>query len=111
MAAAVLAIPALIAGMGKERFGILTLAWILLGYFSLFDLGLGRALTRMVAERLGLGREEDIPGLVWTTLGLMMGLGLAGTVAIGLVSPWLVGRVLKVPDALRGETLGAFEMI
>ncbi|MDR3635939.1 MAG: flippase [Isosphaeraceae bacterium] len=111
MATAVLAIPALIAGLGKERFGILTLAWILLGYFSLFDLGLGRALTKMVAERLGLGRDEDIPGLIWTALGLMTGLGLVGTVVLASLAPWLAGVVLKVPEGMRSETSGAFVLI
>jgi O-antigen/teichoic acid export membrane protein len=111
MAAAMLAIPALIAGIGKERFGILTLAWILLGYFSLFDLGLGRALTKMVAERLGLGRDDDVPGLVWTALAMMTGMGLIGTAVLGVLAPWLAADVLKVPEALRSETTVAFIII
>ena len=48
---AIVAIPMLIEGMGTARFGVLTLAWMVVGYFSLFDLGLGRALTKLVAER------------------------------------------------------------
>src|SRR5256885_16689772 len=44
------AIPALIRTLGADRFGILTLAWMLIGYCSLFDLGLGRALTKLVSE-------------------------------------------------------------
>ena len=35
-------IPSLIAALGTTRFGVLSLAWIVVGYFSLFDLGLGR---------------------------------------------------------------------
>src|SRR5207302_8418181 len=76
MAAAVFTIPVLIGGLGTARFGVLTLAWMVLGYFSLFDLGLGRALTKMVAETLGLGRDRELPSLVGTALGLMMILGL-----------------------------------
>ena len=33
-------IPSLIAALGTTRFGVLSLAWIVVGYFSLFDLGL-----------------------------------------------------------------------
>ena len=66
MAIALVTIPMLIEGIGRERFGVLTLAWIILGYFSLFDLGLGRALTRLAAEKLGLGLETSIPPLVRT---------------------------------------------
>src|SRR5215471_7527755 len=65
---AVFCIPILIRTLGKERFGVLTLAWALIGYASLFDLGLGRALTQLVARKLGAGDEAEIPSLVWTSL-------------------------------------------
>ena len=55
---AVPAVPRLINGMGTDRFGVLTLAWVVIGYFSLFDFGFGRALTKLVAEKLGAGRYE-----------------------------------------------------
>ena len=63
---AVFAIPFLIKGLGIERFGVLTLAWMVIGYFSLFDLGLGRALTQLVSAKLGAGDEAQIPRIVWT---------------------------------------------
>jgi len=66
MIVAVFCIPILIRGLGKERFGLLTLAWVLIGYAGLFDLGLGRALTQLVAQKLGAGEEREIPSLVWT---------------------------------------------
>lgn len=60
---AVFAIPLLIKGLGIDRFGILTLAWMVMGYLSLFDLGLGRALTKLVSEKLSAGQEEEKSGL------------------------------------------------
>jgi len=111
MAVAVLTVPLLIGGLGTDRFGVLTLAWMLLGYFSLFDLGLGRALTKLVAEKLGLGQERAIPGLVWTALILMMVLGLVGTLLIALLVPWLGHSALKVPAEIRSETLGGFYLM
>src|SRR4051812_49446222 len=96
MAAAVFTVPVLIAGLGTDRFGVLTLAWMVLGYFSLFDLGLGRALTKMVAEKLGLGLDRDLPSLVGTALGLMMALGLAGTALVAAISPRLAGDLLRI---------------
>ena len=53
---AIFAIPLLIRALGTPRFGILTLAEMVVGYYSLFDLGLGRALTKLVAEKLGAGK-------------------------------------------------------
>ena len=103
MALAVLTMPLLVRGLGTERFGVLTLAWVLLGYFSLFDLGLGRALTKLVAEVLGRGEERDVPALVTMALALMLALGVAGALLIGLLTPWLVGTALKIPGPLRDE--------
>jgi len=108
---AIVAIPILIEGLGTERFGVLTLAWMVVGYFGLFDLGLGRALTKLVAERLGKGSEAEIPALVWTSMSLMTMLGALGAVFVAVLSPWLVGSVLKIPSGLQPETLTAFYLL
>jgi hypothetical protein len=44
--------PIVVRGMDTQRFGLLTLAWTILNYFGVFDLGLGRAATKFVAEAL-----------------------------------------------------------
>src|ERR1700719_1324905 len=100
MIVAVFCIPILIRGLGTERFGILTLAWALIGYASLFDLGLGRALTQLVAKKLGAGEDREVPTLVWTTLLLMLFLGVLGAAVVGVLSPWLVHSVLNVDDPM-----------
>lgn len=111
MAVALVTVPLLIHGMGAERFGTLTVAWVVLGYFSLFDMGVGRALTKVVSERLGTHRDEDLPALVWTALLLMFLLGVAGAATLALLTPWLVGDVLKISAALEAETRHAFYLL
>jgi O-antigen/teichoic acid export membrane protein len=111
MVVAVFSIPILIRGLGKDRFGVLTLAWALIGYAGLFDLGLGRALTQLVAKKLGAGQEREVPVLVWTSLLLMVLLGLLGAAVIFLASPLLVHRLLNIPIALQGETLQSFYLL
>ncbi|MEJ2286160.1 MAG: hypothetical protein P8X85_21500, partial [Desulfobacterales bacterium] len=64
----VAAIPPILQGLGIYRFGILTITWAVLGYFSVFDLGIGRALTKLVAEKLGRGETLKMPALIWTAL-------------------------------------------
>jgi O-antigen/teichoic acid export membrane protein len=108
---AIVAIPMLIEGLGTARFGVLTLAWMVVGYFSLFDLGLGRALTKLVAEKLGKGQDDQIPALIWTAMSLMTVLGVLGAVVVAALSPWLVGSVLKIPAELQPETLMAFYLL
>jgi O-antigen/teichoic acid export membrane protein len=105
---ALFAIPLLIKGLGTDRFGVLTLAWVFIGYLSLFDLGLGRALTKLVAEKLGVGKVGEIPALIWTAILVMFFLGLGIAIAVSLVLPWLVRDILNIPQALYTETLKAF---
>lgn len=108
---AVFSIPILVHGLGKDRFGVLTLAWALIGYASLFDIGLGRALTQLVAKKLGSGEDHEIPTLAWTSLLLMLGLGVAGAAVIIAISPWLVHHALRVPEALQAEVVVAFRLL
>lgn len=107
----IFAVPVLIHGLGADRFGVLTLVWMIVGYFSLFDLGLGRVLTQWVAERLGTGKEQEIPQLIWTSLLLMLIFGALGAMTAVLFSPWLVYKVLKIPDQLQPESLSAFYLV
>jgi O-antigen/teichoic acid export membrane protein len=111
LAVAVFSIPILIRELGKERFGVLALAWALIGYASVFDLGVGRALTQLVAKKLGAGERRDVPGLARTSLLLMLMLGLIGSVAVILISPWLVRHALRVPGAMQMETLRSFYLL
>ncbi len=108
---AVPAVPRLIRGVGIDRFGVLTLAWVVIGYFSLFDFGFGRALTKLVAEKLGAGRTEDIPPLFWTSLVLMLLFGGLGAAVMAVLSPWLVHSVLRIPATIQVETLRAFYVL
>lgn len=109
--AALVAMPFLVAGLGDARFGVLALAWTTLGYFSLFDLGLGRAVTHAVAGSVGDGREEEIGGIVWTSLGLLFPVGMLGAAALFLAAPWLATSVLRVPVELEPETIVSFRLL
>jgi O-antigen/teichoic acid export membrane protein len=109
--AAFFSIPFLIDGLGTDRFGVLMLAWMVIGYFSLFDMGLGRALTKLIAEKLGSGEMNEIPALAGTGLFLMGVLGLAGTIAAAALTPWLVHNALKIAPVLQIETSRAFFLL
>jgi len=108
---AVFAMPVLIRKLGTDRFGVLTLIWMAIGYFSLIDFGLGRALTKLVAEKIGRREDREVASLVGTGMLLM---GVLGTIAVPLVAlltPWLVGDVLNVPRMLRNEALNSFYVL
>lgn len=106
MLATLIAVPHLIHAIGTTRFGLLALVWMIVGYFSLFDFGLGRALTQVVAMRSG-ARDEETTRIVWTALVLMGLLGLFGAMLSAAAAPLGVGRYLAVPSYMKEETISA----
>lgn len=95
--------PLIIRGLGPERFGLLSFAWVVLGYFAVFDLGLGKATTKYVVEALGKGEEGQPSAVVWRVVSLQTPFGLLGAVVLAAVTPLLVGRVLNLAPELARE--------
>ena len=100
-------IPYLVREAGIEVFGILTLVWALIGYFSLFDLGLGRALTQQAAQKLAAGRDGEVPSLVKSGLMMAALMGAIGGVLLAVFAEPLAVSVLKVSEALRTDVFHA----
>ena len=109
--AAVVAIPILVHRLGTDRFGVLTLSWMIAGYFGLFDFGLGRALTKEMAREFSLGRDGNAAALFWTSSVIMLLLGVAAGLSLAMIAPWLTRNALKIPFALQRETVAGFYVI
>jgi O-antigen/teichoic acid export membrane protein len=105
------AVPILVQRLGTDRFGLLVLILAVMGYFGLFDLGLGAALTKLVAEKVRTGESAAIGGLAGTGLAGLLGLGLLGMLAALAVGPWLVRDGLALSGPLGGESLTAFRLL
>jgi O-antigen/teichoic acid export membrane protein len=99
-------IPRVLSVLGTERFGLLTLVWTAIGYFGLFDFGLGRVLTQQVASRLAktgrLVRSDVLPGLklVWV-------FGVLGALVMWGLSWYYIQFVLHLPLGMVEEALTA----
>ncbi len=101
---ALITIPLLINWMGDERFGLFNLLLITVGYFSLFELGIGRAITKFVSEALAKGnQEEELSMLLWSSFALLLLLGLFATILVIVFTPFLIKNILNVPDFLINE--------
>jgi len=109
--AAYFAIPRLVRGMGTESFGVLALTWSFIGYFSLFDLGLGRALTKLVSEKLGAGLDKEIPGLVRTSLFLMLVPGLIAMLLLFAFARKAAVQWLQIPGDLESEVTSVLHLL
>jgi O-antigen/teichoic acid export membrane protein len=111
LAAALAFVPALVSRLQPEQFGFLALAWALVGYFSLFDLGLGRALSRLVAERAGTSRDSELPELSRSALSLTLGLGAAAGLALYAAASALCERLLNLPLEMQADATVALRLL
>jgi len=105
---AIVTVPYVIRHLGPDRFGLLSLAWLVVGYFALFDLGIGPATTKFVAELLGKGEMDKLPELVWTALASQTCMGLAAGILLAVASPVLVEHLLKIPPELHTQARWIF---
>jgi len=104
--------PKIIATYGLDQFGILTLVWALIGYFSLFDLGLSRALTQQVSDYIAKDKSDrDIAQLIRTGFISMWLLGMIGGLVLWLCSPIIIHTFLKIPESLESDSLQAFALL
>ena len=101
----VFTMPFIIKGLGTERFGFLSIIWIIIGNFAVFDLGLGRAVNKFVAESIGRGGDDnrEIPQIIWSALTVQIIFGIAGGIVFALIIPFLATYFLKIPHNLINE--------
>lgn len=103
-----LTLPAITYGLGANRFGVLILALAVLGYLNLFDLGLGRAVVKFVAEALSTGDQSQIARITWGALLLLFLFGAIGGVGLAVFTLQFVHIAFAIPQGLVDETRGAF---
>jgi O-antigen/teichoic acid export membrane protein len=108
--AALIFIPILINGLGNEKFGILNLAWMIIGYFSFFDFGIGKGLTKIVAEKISSDQADQIPVLFWTSLILMLMISSIIAVLLLFFVPFFV-NLFNVSQNLKQETIYTFYVL
>ncbi|HFQ4975258.1 TPA: flippase [Vibrio vulnificus] len=98
---ALICIPVLIDSLGEEKFGFLAIAWVVIGYFSLFDLGLGRAITYTVSQKK-VQHQDYIP-IVNTALKFMIYISMIVVLVIASASGFIATNLLSVTLSLQSE--------
>lgn len=103
---ALASIPIYIKLIGDQRYGVLSIAWILLGYFGVFDLGIGRA----AAQRIAKLNKTDIVSksqTFWTALFLNGGLGVVGGLILWPVAKYYFNQKFQIEESYRSEVMSA----
>lgn len=110
IALSLLTVPIYLKLVGPDRYGVLAIAWVLLGYFGLFDLGLGRATSFRIAALRDASPNERADTF-WAALAVNAGMGIVGGAALWLAGNLFFGRIFKVEEALRPEILSAVPLL
>ena len=98
--------PFVVRGLGAEEFGLITLV---LGFVSYsFAFGVGRAVTKYVAEYYGRQQFEQIEAIISATLVLNLLVGACGTIILALSATFLVRDVLLIESHLQAKAILAF---
>lgn len=103
-------VPMYLRTIGDVRYGVLTLVWLIIGRFSLFDLGLGRATTNRLAK-IRHAPLEDRTSIFWGALLANLGLGTVGGLGLWvLTGAWGV-RLFGIPSNLGTELVRALPFL
>ena len=103
MLVGILTIPFLIENLGVEKFGVLSIIWALIGYFSIFDFGIGRALTHGVASQRAENKNIINYSLIRAGLNATLISGIIGGLILALTSNVLAYNWLNASVNLREE--------
>lgn len=110
VALSLLTVPIYLHQVGPDRYGVLAISWLLLGYFGLFDLGLGRATSFRIASLKDAPRDVRA-ATFWSALVVNAGMGVVGGVVLWLAAGYFFQHVLKTPEHLRPEIMAAVPML
>ncbi len=95
-------VPLYLSKVGVDRYGVLALVWMFLGYFGLFDMGLSRASANQIAKT---DNVEDVRAVFWTALILTGLIGLLGGVILYFVGDLVFQHMFKIPGNMRTSVI------
>lgn len=106
----VVLIPKLIADFGVERFGFISLFWIILGAASILDVGIARALTNFVAKNSGNNNRDNL-GKVWNVFFLALVWGTVAGLICAFSMTWYFQSASNLHEIIKIELLDAVAII
>lgn len=114
--ATLLTLPFIVAELGVDNYGILTMVMAITGYFSIADINVTAGSTKYIAEHQAKGEMDRTSEVISFGLAFYLIFGLLGALVIACAASSIVGLLFKLTeegtnvavDALRLSALGFF---
>ena len=105
-----LTVPFTLEYFGVEVLGFIAICWLLVGFSGIFDLGLSRSMTQIVARLLPSQEFIGIRKYFWTTFSISLVLSLIVSVIINYYSLNIIS-LFKVSDDLLDVGVESFKVL
>jgi O-antigen/teichoic acid export membrane protein len=103
-----ISIPILLDLLGKDAYGIQRLVAVLIGYFTIMDMGLDLPIIKFVSRYKSIGKDDLLQKLLNTTILLYTCIGLIGLVIIFILSKFFALYVFNIPVFLQKDAILVF---
>ncbi|MEO7043439.1 MAG: flippase [Gemmatimonadaceae bacterium] len=110
LAVAVVVLPTLTHALGPARFGLLGVSWAFLEYLTLFDVGLGRATVRYVADSIARDSRDESQ-ITAVSLSVQLIIGTCAAAVLIFFAPVLAKHVFRVDPGLVQEASSLFVVV
>ena len=110
IAVSLMTVPLYLRVVGLERYGMLAICWLLLGYFSIFDFGLSAATAQRVAA-LKHGDPNERSEIVWTAIALVLGFSGLATLLFVPSADFSLRMLGVKTGALRSEVTASLPLL
>src|SRR6202158_4103881 len=110
LALAFFVMPVAARHLGPARFGLIGLAWGVTEYLVLFDLGLGRATVRFIADALHRN-PDDLTEIASLSTSIQLVTGIVGGAAFAFIAPALVHAAFHLPATISAEAAAMFRIV
>jgi len=105
LAASVIILPILISSYGVKDVGMIVLCWSIVGYLTLFDLGIGRSLTQYISRYSENSKELNISQLASTAIALSTLIGSMGGLSFWIATHYFAKIIGDEKNAIDTEQI------
>jgi O-antigen/teichoic acid export membrane protein len=106
----IVTVPLYIHTVGVERYGVLALCWLILGFMGFMNLGMGPAVAQRLASLHAAGDDER-SRVLWTAIWLNLAMGAVAALLVLLFAGAYFGHMAETSSHLSGEVRHATPLL